>query len=227
MANPGLKLATLCYVQRPGQTLMLHRVKRKNDYHEGKWNGLGGKLEPGESPEECVVREVYEESGLACRDPLLRGQITFPNFDGEADWYVWLFVARHWKGTLIDSPEGRLAWIDNERLAALNLWPGDRLFIPWIFEERFFSAKFLYQDGEFLGFEATFYSPGGQIERERYRHSEADMEPAAQSVDQPADQPANQPADDTYCWLCGGAVSKRHCKIICDLCGFTRDCSDP
>ncbi len=90
MAVNGLKLATLCYVQRPGQTLMLHRVKRENDYHQGKWNGLGGKFEPGESPEECVVREVYEESGLVCRDPVLRGQITFPKFDAEADWYIWI-----------------------------------------------------------------------------------------------------------------------------------------
>ncbi len=219
MARNGLRLATLCYVQRPGQTLMLHRVKRENDYHQGKWNGLGGKFEPGESPEECVVREVYEESGLLCRDPLLRGQITFPNFDGEADWYVWLFVAPHWKGKLIDSPEGRLAWIDNDKLAALNLWPGDRLFIPWIFEERFFSAKFLYQDGDFQGYEATFYGTEGQIERQQYWHSES----AAPS----GVQPAYQPADDTNCWLCGGAVNKRHCKIICLQCGFTRDCSDP
>ena len=130
MANHGLKLATLCYVQRPGQTLMLHRVKRANDYHEGKWNGLGGKFEQGESPEECVAREVYEESGLVCVDPALRGQITFPNFDGQADWYVWLFLAQHWTGQLRESPEGSLAWIDNDRLLDLNLWPGDRLFIP-------------------------------------------------------------------------------------------------
>ena len=219
MANLSLKLATLCYVQRPGQTLMLHRVKRKNDYHQGKWNGLGGKFEAGESPEECVVREVYEESGLVCRDPVLRGQITFPNFDGEADWYVWLFVAPRWSGQLRDSPEGRLAWIDNDRLLELNLWPGDRLFIPWVFEERYFSAKFLYQDGDFQGYEATFYGGSGQIERERYQH----VHEAAQ-----ADfQPVYQADDDSYCWLCGGEVGKRHCKIICLQCGFTRDCSDP
>ena len=219
MAENGLKLATLCYVQRPGQTLMLHRVKRQNDYHQGKWNGLGGKFEPGESPEECVVREVYEESGLVCRDPVLRGQITFPKFDAEADWYIWIFVAPRWTGSLIDSPEGVLAWIDNDKLPALNLWPGDRMFIPWIFEERFFSAKFRYEDGDFLGYEATFYGPEGQIEREAYTHSEV--------ADKPEPRPLYQPSDDTYCWLCGGAVSKRHCKIICDLCGFTRDCSDP
>ena len=219
MVNRTLRLATLCYVQRPGQTLMLHRVKRPNDYHQGKWNGLGGKFEPGESPEECVAREVCEESGLLCRDPILRGQITFPNFDGEADWYVWVFVAPRWAGQLRDSPEGKLAWVDNERLLELNLWPGDRHFIPWIFKERYFSAKFLYREGDFQGYEATFYGPDGLIERESYRHRD-DHAP-------PEFQPVYQPIDDTFCWLCGGAVSKRHCKIICQQCGFTRDCSDP
>lgn len=219
MAILNLRLATLCYVQRPGQTLMLHRVTRKNDYHQGKWNGLGGKFEPGESPEECVVREVYEESGLVCSNPGLRGHITFPNFDGEADWYVWLYVAPRWKGQLRDSPEGKLAWIDNDRLLDLNLWPGDRLFIPWLFAERYFSAKFLYQDGDFQGYEAAFYGPGAEVEQKSYRHAEV--------AAQPAYQPVYQPADDTYCWLCGGEVNKRHCKIICPLCGFTRDCSDP
>ena len=219
MADLNLKLATLCYVQRPGQTLMLHRVKRANDYHEGKWNGLGGKFEPGESPEECVVREVYEESGLVCAQPALRGQITFPNFDGESDWYVWLFLASRWTGQLRDSEEGRLAWIDNDRLLDLNLWPGDRMFIPWMFEDRFFSAKFLYADGDFLGYDVTFYGTEGRIERQSYQHTEA--APA------PNFAPVYQPADDTSCWLCGGPVSKRHCKIICQQCGFTRDCSDP
>lgn len=219
MAELNLKLATLCYVQRPGQTLMLHRVKRANDYHEGKWNGLGGKFEPGESPEECVVREIYEESGLVCTQPALRGQITFPNFDGESDWYVWLFLASRWTGQLRDSEEGRLAWIDNDRLLDLNLWPGDRMFIPWMFEDRFFSAKFLYADGDFLGYDVTFYGPDGRIERQSYQHAGA--------VPAPDFVPVYQPADDTSCWLCGGPVSKRHCKIICQQCGFTRDCSDP
>ena len=236
-----MKLATLCYVQRPGQTLMLHRVKKANDYHEGKWNGLGGKVEPGETPEECAQREVYEESGLLCLDPILRGQITFPQFDGKDDWYVWLFVVPQWEGELIDSPEGTLAWVDNERIQELNLWPGDRIFIPWLFQKRFFSAKFVYEAGEFQGHETIFYGPNGQIERMRYRHSPEDAPPAPDSDRHSSDgrtsslssdlqsdfQPVYRPADDTYCWLCGGEVSKRHCKIICQLCGFTRDCSDP
>lgn len=161
-----MKLATICYVQRPGQTLMLHRVKKTNDYHQGKWNGLGGKFEPGETPEACALREVYEESGLLGRNPILRGQITFPAFDGLDDWYVWLFLLPEWEGQISDSPEGELAWVDNERLLDLTLWPGDRIFIPWLFQKCFFSAKFVYHAGEFQGYEATFYGLNGQVERE-------------------------------------------------------------
>ena len=107
-------------------------------------------------------RARYTKRAAWCAStPRCRGQITFPNFDGQADWYVWLFLAQHWTGQLRESPEGSLAWIDNDRLLDLNLWPGDRLFIPWMFEDRYFSAKFLYHDGDFQGYEATFYSPGG------------------------------------------------------------------
>ena len=74
--------ATLCYVKNGNKTLMLHRIKKENDIHEGKWNGLGGKMEAGETPEECVIREVREESGLQIQNPALRGVLTFPNFDG-------------------------------------------------------------------------------------------------------------------------------------------------
>ncbi len=145
---------------------MLHRVKKQNDYHQGKWNGLGGKLEPGESPEECAIREVYEESGLQCRNPRLRGMITFPAFDEVDDWYVFLFTLPEWEGRLIDSPEGHLAWIDNDKLLDLNLWPGDRVFIPWLFQPRLFSAKFVYEKGVFQSYQVTFYLPDGSTERE-------------------------------------------------------------
>ncbi len=223
-----MKLATLCYVQKPGHTLMLHRVKKKNDMHQGKWNGLGGKLEPGESPEECAVREVWEESGLTCRNPRLRGFITFPAFDQIDDWYTFLYTLDDFDGELIDSPEGNLAWIENERLLELNLWPGDRLFLPWVFQDRLFSAKFVYDKGEFIRHEVTFYGAGGEMTRET---AEFQKEPPARSKAEgslPLDfQPVYTPADDTYCWLCKGPVVKRHCKIICEQCGFVRDCSDP
>ncbi|PKL87756.1 MAG: DNA mismatch repair protein MutT [Ignavibacteriae bacterium HGW-Ignavibacteriae-2] len=152
-----MKLATLCYVQKENKTLMLYRNKKENDYHEGKWNGLGGKFEPGETPEECAIREVYEESGLRVKNPVMKGFVTFPLFDGKDDWYVFLFVFREFEGELINSPEGRLEWIANENLKELNLWEGDQIFIPWLFEDKFFSAKFNYEEGKFIDYFVSFY----------------------------------------------------------------------
>jgi 8-oxo-dGTP diphosphatase len=113
-------LATLCYLKRDDCTLMVYRNKKVNDIHEGKWNGLGGKFEAGESPEECVIREVLEESGLTIRSPKLCGLLTFPNFKGN-DWYVFVFTAKDFAGELIDSPEGKLEWIPEEKILELNL----------------------------------------------------------------------------------------------------------
>ena len=100
-----MKLATLCYIKRNNQTLMLHRIKKENDMHQGKWNGLGGKFEPGETPEACAVREIYEESGLRVNDPELRGILTFPAFNDDEDWYAFVFVVRDFSGELIDRVE--------------------------------------------------------------------------------------------------------------------------
>ncbi|MFZ1753803.1 MAG: 8-oxo-dGTP diphosphatase [Caldilineaceae bacterium] len=219
-----MKLATLCYVQKPGHTLMLHRVKKKNDMHQGKWNGLGGKVEAGESPEECAVREVWEESGLTCRNPRLRGFITFPAFDEIDDWYTFLYTFDEFEGELIDSPEGNLAWIENERLLALNLWPGDRVFLPWVFQDSLFSAKFIYEKGEFIRHAVTFYGADGAMTHEAMDHKKDMLGFPKPGM---SFQPIYTPADDTYCWLCSGPVVKRHCKIICEQCGFVRDCSDP
>jgi 8-oxo-dGTP diphosphatase len=154
-----MKLATLCYLRdlKKGKTLMIHRIKKTNDYHEGKWNGLGGKLDPGESPEDCVIREVREESGFIISNPVMKGFITFPLFDGVDDWYVFLFTADKFEGGIIDSAEGELMWISDEKLSGLNLWEGDKIFIKWIFQEKFFSAKFLYHEGKYVSHEVFFY----------------------------------------------------------------------
>ena len=149
-------LATLCYIKQNGHTLMVYRNKKPNDIHEGKWNGLGGKFEPGESLEECVRREVLEESGLQIRNPKLQGLLMFPNFKGD-DWYVFVFTAREFKGELIDSPEGRLEWIPDEKLSSLNLWASDQVFFPWLERDEFFSAKFIYQGDEMQGYEVNFH----------------------------------------------------------------------
>ena len=117
-----MKLATLLYVMKDDKTLMLYRNKRKKDYHEGKWNGLGGKFELGESPEECAIRELEEESGLIAKNLILKGHLTFPMFDGVDDWYVFVFIIDKFDGELIESEEGELRWIPNKELKDLNLW---------------------------------------------------------------------------------------------------------
>lgn len=154
-----MKLATLCYVMdiKTSSTLMIYRNKKKNDYHEGKWNGLGGKFEQGESPEDCAIREIEEECGLKVKSVTMKGFITFPLFDGKDDWYVFLFTADEFEGKLIDSPEGNLAWISNDNLTEINLWEGDKIFIPWLFKEKFFSAKFNYKNGKYVNHKVSFY----------------------------------------------------------------------
>lgn len=134
-----------------------HRNKKLNDIHEGKWNGLRGKFEPGEAPEECIIREVFEESGLSIRNPKLCGLLMFPKFKGN-DWYVFVFTATEFSGELIDSPEGKLAWIPDEKILYLNLWESDHIFMPWIKEGKFFSAKFEYEGDKMCAYGGSFHS---------------------------------------------------------------------
>lgn len=149
--------ATLCYLKQDNKTLMLHRVKKKNDFHQDKYNGLGGKFEPGETPEDCVKREILEESGLQIVDPKLCGIIMFPLFDGVADWLTFIYTAENFSGELIASPEGNLEWIADEKLKDLPLWEGDHIFLDWIKAGRFFSAKFIYENKKFRDYEVKFY----------------------------------------------------------------------
>ncbi len=150
-------LATLVYIRHQGRTLMMHRVKKPGDMHWGKWNGLGGKLKPGETPEECAVREVREESGLSIESPRLRGFITFPAFDQFDDWYVFVFTADRFAGALAENGEGRLEWIEDPKLASLELWEGDHVFMPWLDQGKMFSAKICYDKGKLSGHEVIFH----------------------------------------------------------------------
>lgn len=152
-----MKLATLCYLTRNGRTLMLHRVKKQDDVHEGKWNGLGGKFEPGESPEDCVKREILEEAGLKIKSPRLKGVLTFPDFAKGEDWYVFVFTASRFTGRLLDSDEGNLAWIKNKDLLKLNLWEGDRVFLPLLRKRGHFSGKFHYRNGRLAAYSVEKY----------------------------------------------------------------------
>lgn len=152
-----MKISTLCYIKKNNQTLMLHRIKKKNDIHKNKWNGLGGKLIEGESPEECVKREVLEESGLIIESPKLHGIITFPKFDEIDDWIVFVYTAKNFEGNLIECNEGKLNWVSDDQLLNLNLWEGDKIFIPWLSQEKFFSAKFIYKKKKLADYSVVFY----------------------------------------------------------------------
>jgi 8-oxo-dGTP diphosphatase len=159
MASSRAKIvvATLCYVRSGGRTLMLHRNKKEGDVHRGKWNGLGGKLDSGESPDDCVVREVREESGLTITDARLRGVLTFPAFRDGEDWLVFAYTATRFEGELGECAEGTLEWIDDAKILELPLWEGDRIFLPWLNGDRFFSAKFSYREGRLVGRDERFY----------------------------------------------------------------------
>lgn len=156
-ARPKTVAATLCYVRSGGRTLMLHRNKKEGDVHRGKYNGLGGKLDAGESPEDCVIREVREESGLRLPDPRLRGVLTFPAFKDGEDWIVFVYTATAFEGEIGECSEGTLEWVDDAKILDLPLWEGDKEFLPWLDGERFFSAKFVYRGGRLAGSSVRFY----------------------------------------------------------------------
>ena len=146
-------LATLGYVFSPdgGRVLLVHRNRRPEDAHFGKYNGLGGKLERGEDVVACLRREIREESALECDELVLRGTINWPGFGkhGE-DWFGFIFRINRWSGEpLKENSEGTLAWIETERLLDLPLWEGDRFFLPLVIEhsEHQFHGVMPYQDG--------------------------------------------------------------------------------
>ena len=153
----GPILSSLCYVRTATHTLMLHRITKSQDLHHGKWNGLGGKFLPGETPEECVVREVQEESGLSITGPTLHGFLTFPGFDGDHDWYVYVFTAHVFSGELVSSREGRCEWIEHDKVMSLPMWEGDAIFLKWLDQPRFFSAKFCYREGRLQHHTVSWY----------------------------------------------------------------------
>ena len=140
---------TLCYIERNGQVLMLHRTKKENDLNHDKWIGIGGKFEDRESPQDCVLREVKEETGLTLTNYRYRGLVTFVS-DRWPTEYMHLFTATDFVGTQSSCDEGELVWIDKSRLLELTLWEGDRLFLRMLEEQRpFFSLKLVYE-GETL-----------------------------------------------------------------------------
>ena len=140
-----MKNTTVCYLEHGTQYLLLHRTKKENDENAGKWIGVGGKCEENESPEDCMLREVREETGLSVTQHRLRGVITFVSDAWEGE-YMYLFTASKWHGALTDCDEGELAWVERTDMLHLPLWEGDRIFLALLAEERpFFSLKLVYQ----------------------------------------------------------------------------------
>lgn len=141
--------STLCYLEQDGKYLMLHRIKKEGDMNRDKWIGVGGKFEEGESPEECALREIREETGLQVHGWRYRGLVTFTSDRWETE-YMHLFWSSDFSGELRECDEGKLEWVDKTRLGELNLWQGDYLFLNLLASDRpFFSLKLRYE-GETL-----------------------------------------------------------------------------
>ena len=160
-----MKLTTLCYIEKDDKYLMLHRVKKENDCNKDKWIGVGGKFEEGESPEDCLLREVYEETGLTLTNYRFRGIVTFVSDEWEGE-YMHLFTASEYEGELPenamrDCVEGELVWVPKRELESLNLWEGDKIFLRLLQErEAFFSLKLRYEGEKLV--ESILYEDGGK-----------------------------------------------------------------
>ena len=143
-----MKQTTLCYLERGDEYLMLHRTKKKNDENHDKWIGVGGKFEANESPEDCMHREIFEETGLTVTDYRYRGIVTFVSDLYETE-YMHLFTVTDWYGEARECDEGELAWIKKQKLFDLTLWQGDRIFLELLQEDvPFFSLKLTSQGDE-------------------------------------------------------------------------------
>lgn len=151
-----MKLTTLCYIEKDDCYLMLHRTKKENDVNHDKWIGVGGKFEPGEMPEECVLREVKEETGLNLLDYKYRGILTF-HANGWEDEYIHLYTSDAFEGELIECNEGTLEWVRKNEIEKLPLWEGDKIFLRLLAEEkRFFSLKLRYDGDELVESKLVF-----------------------------------------------------------------------
>lgn len=140
-----MKLTTLCYIEQKGCYLMLHRIKKAHDVNRDKWIGVGGKFKDDETPEECLLREVREETGLTLLNYRFRGILTFIA-DGWESEYIHLFTADKFEGTLTDCSEGHLEWVPKDRIEQLPIWEGDKIFLRLLLKDSgFFSLKLSYQ----------------------------------------------------------------------------------
>ena len=145
-----MKLSTLCYLERDGKYLMLYRNKKKNDVNHGKWIGVGGKLEASEAPEEGLMREVLEETGLRLSGYRFRGIITFV-YDNKEPEYIFTYTSSEFEGELSECDEGELRWVEKEKVLDLPLWEGDKPMLRRLMEsDEVFSIKLCYDKNDVL-----------------------------------------------------------------------------
>lgn len=148
--NKSMQNTTLCYIENRSRYLMLHRTKKQNDYNHDKWIGIGGKFEEGESPEDCVLREVTEETGLELEKLEYRGIVTFVS-DNNFTEFMHVFWSDCFRGNLIDCDEGELEWVEKSRMNDLPHWKGDEIFLDLLDKKvPFFSLKLVYENGVLL-----------------------------------------------------------------------------
>ncbi|HZK19634.1 MAG TPA: 8-oxo-dGTP diphosphatase [Treponemataceae bacterium] len=141
---------TLCYIEKDNKYLMLHRNKKEHDLNEGKWIGVGGKIKDSETPEECIIREVFEETGLHIKNYKYRGLVTFINTKHKSE-YIFVYTTTAFTGELKECNEGTLQWVSKDELLDLTIWEGDKFFLQKILDnnKQPFSIKLIY-DGDTL-----------------------------------------------------------------------------
>lgn len=147
----------MCYMQHQGKTLMLHRVKKENDINAGKWIGVGGKFNVGESAEECMKREIFEETGLIVHSLKLHGFVSFPGLYHGQDEGMFIYTCDDFSGDLHDCDEGVLQWIEDDKISSLPMWEGDYHFFEWIKDSHFHSAKIVYENDKVIEYKEECY----------------------------------------------------------------------
>ena len=150
-------LTTMCYMQRGNEILLLHRIKKNNDINAGKWIGVGGKFELGESAEECMRREIYEETGLIAHHLKLHGFVSFPGLYHGEDEGMFVYTCDDFSGELHDCDEGVLQWVDVNVIPSLPMWEGDYHFFEWIKDNAFHSAKIVYENDHVVEYQEECY----------------------------------------------------------------------
>lgn len=159
-----MKLTTLCYIRRGNEYLMLYRNKKKEDPNAGKWVGVGGKFEDGETPDECMLREVYEETGLVLTKYHFHGVVSFLSDIWENE-YMFLYTGTEFTGEQKECTEGTLSWIPEEKIPELRVWEGDRIFLRQLLEKKErIDLKLEYHGEKLVAWKDTISGEQGNIE---------------------------------------------------------------